>query len=85
MASRFSPRSSQFDDQIVSLARRFVPEHDAGRVVVHDDEVKVAISVEIAAGQAATHVEFIEVGTGPAVTLANRPSPRFRQRMGGLS
>ena len=51
--------ASQSCNQIASAARRFVPEHDAGLVMMNDDEVEVAVRVKIAAGQAATHMEFL--------------------------
>ena len=53
--------ASQLDDQIVAAAGRFVPEHDAGRVVMDDDQVEVAVAVEVAAGQPAAQVQGLEV------------------------
>ena len=59
-----APAPWSLDDQIASPARRFVPEHDARAVMMDDDEVEVAVDVEIAAGQSAAHVELLEVGAG---------------------
>ena len=56
--------SLESHDQEVALARRFIPEHDARGVMMDDDEVEIAVAVEVAAGQPATHVKRLEVRAG---------------------
>ena len=56
--------SLELDDQMVAAAGGFIPEHDAGCVIMDDHDVEIAITVEVAAGQSATHVKHLEIGAG---------------------
>ncbi len=53
-------------------------------MMVDDDQVKVAVAVEIAAGQSAAHVHAWKYEPALAVTLSKRPSPLLCQMIGGF-
>src|SRR5205823_10307108 len=55
------PAPAELDDQPVAAAGRLVPEDDARGLVVDDDQVQVAVVVEVAAGEASAHVKGPEV------------------------
>ena len=53
--------------------------------MVDDDEVQVAVVVEVAAGQAAAHVEGPEVIAGAGGDVGEPAAAALRQRIGGFS
>src|SRR4051812_16003777 len=56
-------RASKVEDEVIPLAGRLVPEDDAIFVMMGDDQIEVAVAVQVTGGKASAQVPGAEIRT----------------------